>query len=92
MQVIFHTLPLLCDSPREDLIPPERFMWEAQGIKKLFYELSCRNVKLLEAAHHVITSTSFTECGSDTKSIAHQVRNCLEKNFIVYLRVTIGCV
>ena len=78
---------MLCDAPREDLIPAQSFVGEAKELTNIPYELSCQNENLLQAAHDVMTSTTVIECGSDTKSIAYQVSICLEKNSIVYWMV-----
>ena len=49
------------------------------------YPMSCNNQALIQAAAQVIVhSLDCEECGSDTRSIAHNVRLkiCLHKKFI----------
>lgn len=70
---MFHTLPLLCEAPREDLISTENFLSQAKEVMKLGYDLYGENQELLNAALGVLSSTSQSQCGSDTRSIAHQV-------------------
>ncbi|XP_064403446.1 probable methyltransferase TARBP1 isoform X4 [Halichondria panicea] len=71
LQTIFYTLPLLCDAPREDLIPAEHFLSEAKDSRKLQYKVHCKNHELLEAS---CTYLNVATCGSDTKSISYQLQ------------------
>ncbi len=83
LQTIFYTLPLLCDAPREDLIPAEKFSSEAKDSRKLQYEVYCKKQELLEASCYYLSSTNVATCGSDTKSIFYQVSDAYMKCLVM---------